>query len=110
MGDRTLVCRDCGQEFVFTEGEQAFYMERGFSEPQRCSACRSKRKQERLGGGGGYGDSYGGGGGYGAPRQMYPAVCSGCGMETEVPFQPRNDKPVYCRECFQQQRASQPRY
>ncbi len=60
------------------------------------------------GGGGGYGgggSSYGGGGGdrgySSGPRQMYPAVCSSCGKDTEVPFQPRNDKPVYCRECFQ---------
>ena len=107
MGDRTLTCRDCGQAFVFTEGEQAFYLERGFSEPQRCQACRAARKQQRNQsdsgyGGGGY--SGGGGGGYGAPRQMYAAVCSECGRETEVPFMPRSDKPVYCRECFQNHR------
>ena len=40
---------------------------------------------------------------------MYPAVCSNCGKETEVPFQPRTDKPVYCRECFQDRRAAAPR-
>ena len=123
--DRTVTCRDCGQEFTFTAGEQAFYQERGFSEPQRCPDCRAARKAQRSasgydsggsggsyssGGGGSYG-SRGGGGGYSSgPRQMYPAVCSSCGKETEVPFQPRNDKPVYCRECFQQQRAGSPRY
>jgi len=137
MSDRTLTCRDCGQEYTFTAGEQAFYQERGFSEPTRCKACRDKRKMERnssgydsygsggsYGGGGssysGGGSSYsggggsysgsGGGGGYGAPRQMYPAVCSSCGKETEVPFEPRTDKPVYCRECFQSRRVTQPRY
>ncbi|MBA2521341.1 MAG: zinc-ribbon domain containing protein [Chloroflexota bacterium] len=138
MSDRTLTCRDCGQAFTFTAGEQAFYQERGFSEPQRCQNCRSQRKAQRAssgydsgssygdsggysGGGGGYsaGSSYGNGGGYGGgggggysagPRQMYPAVCSNCGKETEVPFQPRTDKPVYCRECFQSRRASTPRY
>jgi CxxC-x17-CxxC domain-containing protein len=41
---------------------------------------------------------------------MYPAVCSQCGKETEVPFQPRLDKPVYCRECFQDRRAAAPSY
>jgi CxxC-x17-CxxC domain-containing protein len=121
--DRTITCRDCGQPFVFTAGEQAFYQERGFSEPQRCPACRAERKAQRntgAGGGGGY-DNYGSGGGgggsYGAsrgyssgPRQMYPAVCSQCGKETEVPFEPRNDKPVYCRECFQDRRSSAPSY
>jgi CxxC-x17-CxxC domain-containing protein len=132
MSDRTLTCRDCGQEFTFTAGEQAFYQERGFSEPQRCQSCRSARKAQRTasgydsGGGGGYdrGDSYGGGGGgygggnYGGggggyssgPRQMFPATCSACGKATEVPFQPRSDKPVYCRECFQERRESTPRY
>jgi CxxC-x17-CxxC domain-containing protein len=133
MSDRTLTCRDCGQAFTFTAGEQAFYQERGFSEPQRCPACRAARKAQRGGGGyesGGYGggggsyggssygnggsygggSSYGGGGGYSSgPRQMYPAVCSNCGKETEVPFQPRTDKPVYCRECFQDRRAAAPR-
>lgn len=122
--DRTITCRDCGQPFVFTAGEQAFYQERGFSEPQRCPGCRAERKAQRntAGGGGGggydnYGSGGGGGGGYGAsrgyssgPRQMYPAVCSQCGKETEVPFEPRNDKPVYCRECFQDRRSSAPSY
>jgi CxxC-x17-CxxC domain-containing protein len=41
---------------------------------------------------------------------MYPAICSSCGRSTEVPFLPRNEKPVYCRECFQEQRGNQPRY
>jgi len=48
MEDKTLVCQDCGQEFVFTAGEQAFYKEKGFdNEPKRCKACREKRKNER---------------------------------------------------------------
>jgi CxxC-x17-CxxC domain-containing protein len=121
MSDRTLTCRDCGRNFVFTAGEQAFYAERGYTEPQRCPECRAARKAERNAGGGyggGYGDggsrgSYGrgGGGGYSSgPRQMYPAVCSNCGKETEVPFQPSGDKPVYCRECFEQRRPARPRY
>ena len=128
MSDRTLTCRDCGQAFTFTAGEQAFYQERGFSEPQRCPACRAARKQQRQsqgfdsgGGYGGYGgdSGYGGGGGYGGgygggrssgPRQMYPATCSECGRATEVPFEPRSDKPVYCRECFQAHRPQTPRY
>ena len=144
MSDRTVTCRDCGDAFVFTAGEQAFYTERGFSEPQRCPTCRAARKSQRnggdsygsAGGGGGGGSSYGGGGSFGgssygggyssgnsgggysggsssgysnAPRQMFAAVCSGCGKETEVPFQPRMDRPVYCRDCFQERRASSPR-
>jgi CxxC-x17-CxxC domain-containing protein len=124
MSDKTLTCRDCGQPFVFTAGEQAFYQERGFSEPQRCPTCRARRKAERASSGydaGGYGGGYSGGGyggggyasggGYSSgPRQMYPAVCSNCGKQTEVPFQPRSDKPVYCRECFQSRREATQRY
>nr|WP_245301330.1 MULTISPECIES: zinc-ribbon domain-containing protein [Thermoanaerobacterium] len=47
VADKTLVCKDCGKEFVFTEGEQAFYKEKGFeNEPQRCPECRKARKQQ----------------------------------------------------------------
>src|SRR5215207_10258642 len=121
--DRTVTCRDCDQAFVFTAGEQAFYQERGFSEPQRCPGCRQARKAQRNAGGdsyssgggygGGGGGSYGGGGGGGyssGPRTMYPTVCSACGKETEVPFEPRSDKPVYCRECFQDRRPANTGY
>jgi len=34
------------------------------------------------------------------PREMHKAVCSECGKECEVPFQPTEGKPVFCRECF----------
>lgn len=100
MADKVLTCRDCGQEFVFTQSEQDFYAEKGFTnEPSRCPSCRAARKASR--GDGGYG---GGGSGRGGFRQMYPAVCSRCGKETEVPFQPTSGKPVYCSECFQSER------
>ena len=57
--DKTLVCKDCGKEFVWTAGEQEFYASRGFeNQPQRC------------------------------------------GKASKVPFQPREDRPVYCSECF----------
>ena len=43
--DKTLVCKECGNEFVFTAGEQEFYAEKGFqNEPQRCKSCRDARK------------------------------------------------------------------
>ncbi|ADL52572.1 zinc-ribbon domain-containing protein [Clostridium cellulovorans] len=52
MADKTIVCKDCGKEFVFTEGEQAFYKEKGFeNEPQRCPDCRRARKQNSNRGG-----------------------------------------------------------
>jgi CxxC-x17-CxxC domain-containing protein len=119
--DKTLQCRDCGQDFVFTAGEQEYYAQKGFTnEPRRCPSCRQARKAQQGGGGyssgGGYGggSSYGGGNSYGgggggyerAPRQMFDAVCSNCGKETQVPFQPRGDKPVYCSDCFAERRQS----
>jgi DNA-directed RNA polymerase subunit RPC12/RpoP len=48
MADKTIICKDCGSEFVFTEGEQAFYKEKGFeNDPVRCPACRRNKKQQR---------------------------------------------------------------
>ncbi len=133
MADKTLTCSDCGMEFAFTEREQAFYAEKGFSEPRRCASCRASRKQARSGGGdtayggasyssGGYDSGYGGGGGYSAggydagsgggygnrssgPREMFAATCSSCGREAKVPFRPTNGKPVYCSDCFRTQRG-----
>ena len=102
-GDTTLTCRDCGQAFTFTSGEQDFYAARGYSEPGRCPDCRAARKAERNAGGGGGYSSYGsGGGGSRGPREMFSATCSSCGKEAQVPFQPSGDKPVYCSDCFQQ--------
>ena len=48
MPDKTLVCMDCGKDFVFTEGEQEFYQQKGFdNEPKRCPDCRKAKKQQR---------------------------------------------------------------
>ena len=111
--DKTLACRDCGQNFVFTVGEQEFFASRGFTnEPSRCPECRAARKAGRDSGGyssGGGGYSSGGysSGGYDrGRREMYSVTCSSCGNEARVPFQPRGDKPVYCSDCFANQRGS----
>ncbi len=76
--DKTLVCKECGNEFVFTAGEQEFYAERGFqNEPQRCKACRDARKNSARG-----------------PREFFTATCARCGGEAKVPFEPKTDRPV----------------
>jgi len=94
--DKILTCRDCGREFVFSVSEQEFFAEKGFTNlPGRCPECRSARKQNDRGRGG-YGRQ---------EREMFPAVCAACGRETQVPFQPRGDRPVYCRDCFTQNRG-----
>ena len=111
LNDKTLTCRDCGQNFVFTGGEQEFYQSRGLTnEPGRCPDCRQARKSQRQSGGydsGGYSSGgYSSGGGYGrGERQMYSATCAQCGQEALVPFEPRTDKPIYCNNCFQGQRG-----
>jgi len=93
--DKTLRCRECGQEFVFSAGEQEFYQQKGLlNEPGRCPACRSRRRQAASGAMGGER----------APREMHTIVCAECGAEDQVPFLPRNDKPVYCRNCFERVR------
>ena len=106
MPDKTLTCRDCGTSFVFTQSEQDFYAQKGFTnEPSRCPDCRAARKAQRGDTGG-----YSGGGssrmGAGGRREMFPAVCSRCGKDTQVPFQPTTGKPVYCSDCFQLERGS----
>lgn len=98
--DKTLNCKDCGRDFIFTVSEQEFYAEKGFTnEPGRCPECRAARKAQNR-------NNRGGGGYDRGPRQMHEAICSECGRETTVPFKPSGDKPVYCRECFQQRRNS----
>lgn len=102
--DKTLTCQDCGQSFTFSADDQQYHAEKGYSnEPKRCPNCRQARRGDR---GGGYG---GGGGGYGGRREMFPAVCANCGKDTQVPFQPRGDKPVYCSDCFSKQPSSSSR-
>jgi CxxC-x17-CxxC domain-containing protein len=98
--DKTLTCQDCGQSFTFSADDQEYFATKGYSEPKRCPSCRAARKAERGGGGGG-----GGGGGYRAPREMHQVICAECGQETEVPFAPRGDRPVYCSSCFSKRSA-----
>ncbi len=108
MADQVITCSDCGQDFVFTESEQAFYADRGFTTPRRCAACRAAKKAARGDSGGGSyggGSSYGSGGGYGGggsrgPREMFTATCSTGGNVASVPFRPSGAKPVYCSDCF----------
>ncbi|SEO85188.1 zinc-ribbon domain containing protein [Propionispora vibrioides] len=87
--DKTLTCRECGAQFVFTASEQEFFAEKGFTnEPGRCPACRARRRQERSSN-------------ISRPqRQLFDAICAECGAKTQVPFRPTGDHPVYCRDCF----------
>jgi len=92
--DKSLQCSDCGSTFTFSAEEQEFFQTKGFTnEPKRCPPCRQTRKNDR------YSNT-----GY-SQRQMYPVVCARCGQETEVPFEPRDGRPVYCRDCYNKSRT-----
>lgn len=98
LQDQNLVCRDCGKNFVWTASEQEFYQSKGFDNaPVRCPDCRQARKMQRGGGN----DRYSQG-----PRQSFEITCAKCGRKDTVPFEPRGDKPVLCRDCFRQQKGA----
>ncbi len=93
--DKTLVCRDCNGQFAFSASEQEFYQQKGLeNEPRRCPSCRSARRRAnntrpvRT-----------------SSRPAFEAVCADCGASTQVPFQPREDRPVYCNACFAQHKG-----
>ena len=102
FADMTLHCKECGEEFIWTEGEQRFYASKGLvNQPARCWNCRTNRRQalstegeptETLS----------------RQRVAYPVVCAQCGRTTTVPFVPRGDRPVFCSSCFAQARATSP--
>ncbi|MDD4876719.1 MAG: zinc-ribbon domain containing protein [Dehalococcoidales bacterium] len=97
--DKSIQCSDCGREFTHSVEDQEYYQSKGYTnEPRRCPDCRQSRKAERNGRSSNR--SSNSGFGYSAKRQMYPAVCAQCGKETEIPFQPREDRPVYCSDCY----------
>jgi CxxC-x17-CxxC domain-containing protein len=88
--DKSITCSDCGTSFTFSASEQEFFASKGYTnEPKRCPGCREARKVNRPGNNS-----------YNAQRQMFPVTCSECGKETEVPFEPRDDRPVYCGDCY----------
>ena len=94
--DKSIQCSDCGATFTFSAEDQEFFQSKGYTnEPKRCPECRQARKSERNSNSS-----------YGAPRQMFPATCAECGKSTEVPFQPRGDRPVYCSDCYRKVRPN----
>ncbi len=89
--DETLVCKECGNEFVFTAGEKRFYAQKGFqNKPKSCKPCRDAKKNAGR-----------------APREYFTTVCADCGGEAKVTFQPSSDRPVYCSACFEARKKAQ---
>ena len=105
--EKSLQCADCGATFTFSGEEQEFFATKGYTnEPKRCPNCRQARKTTRNGSQGGYSGSSSGGYRSSTSRQMFPATCAQCGKATEVPFEPRGDRPVYCSQCYNKTRVT----
>jgi len=95
--EKSIKCSDCGSTFTFSASEQELFAQRGYTnDPKRCPLCRAARKTQ--------GNSFSG---YSQPsRQMFPAVCAECGKGTELPFEPREGRPVYCSNCYSKVRST----
>ncbi len=118
FADKELVCKDCGEKFIYSARQQEHHAELGLrNEPKRCPVCRQSarmRKEDRMVMGGGFrprprpgAPAPGPGGPPGrfagpppGPRETFIATCAQCGKQTDLPFKPRGDRPVYCRACF----------
>lgn len=91
MQDKSMTCNDCGKQFTWTAGEQQFYQDKGFTNPpSRCPDCRQAKKAAMSGGG----------------RRDFPITCANCGKQDTVPFEPKGDSPVLCRDCFKAKRPA----
>lgn len=99
FADKTLTCSDCGATFTFSTADQEFHASRGYTnEPKRCPSCRDSRKSQRQG--------FSISGGPRPRREMFTVVCAECGNTTQVPFEPRDGRPVYCSDCYNKTRQS----
>ena len=89
--DRTLTCVECGQEFLFSAGEQKFFALKNLvNDPRRCKNCKIQRgARDGLSMEGGF------------VKHETLATCSQCGKQTTLPFRPTQGRPVFCRDCFQ---------
>jgi CxxC-x17-CxxC domain-containing protein len=120
FADKPLKCKDCNEDFIFTAKQQEHHAKLGlYNEPKRCMICRQvarmrnddrrggPRPPRRFGPPGAPGDGPprpGGPGGFrDGPREVFIATCAACGKQTDLPFKPRGDRPVYCRDCFRKQ-------
>ena len=108
LQNKSIQCSDCGTTFTFSAEEQEQFVSRGYTnDPKRCPSCRQERKTRQYGNNGNSSNSYGNDSyGYKPRREMFPAVCAECRKDTQVPFQPRQDRPVYCSDCYNKVRLS----
>jgi len=97
--DKSIQCFDCEATFTFSVEEQEQFVSKGYANnPKRCPLCRQERKARQYR----KDNSYN----YKPRREMFPVICTECGKANQVPFQPREDQPVYCRDCYNKVRLS----
>ena len=114
-----IICQQCDEPFDYSDAEREFRQLRGLARPQLCPECRQRDRSRRNGdlvnlymrtesfdpflvGDGMQATSNRPGRDV---RTMYDAVCASCGEPTRVPFYPRGDRPVYCKDCFNARRG-----
>ena len=83
--DKELVCKSCGQTWVWEAEEQRFFAEKGFLNEPRCTACRQASRYNRP------------------PRQTYPITCEKCGASADV----LHPDMKLCRTCYKQSKQSE---
>jgi len=94
--DKYVQCSDCGETFTFSVVEQEYFQSRNYTkDPKRCLPCRKKRQSQSTGNVA-----------HTSNRPMFPVTCAQCGEDTEVPFEPREGRPVYCSDCYKTVRVA----
>jgi CxxC-x17-CxxC domain-containing protein len=98
LQEKSVNCFDCGVAFTFSVEEQQDYQAKGHLHiPKRCPSCRQSRKVRQS-----QSSSYSNRQpGFRPEYRLFPATCAQCGQSTQVPFEPKDGRPVYCRNCFQ---------
>ncbi|MBX3283674.1 MAG: zinc-ribbon domain containing protein [Acidobacteria bacterium] len=93
LPDKSILCIDCNQEFVWTTGERTFFQQKGLTNPpKRCKPCK-KAKNDRV--------EAALSAANGQRQKVTVSVeCAACGRATTVPFYPSQGRPVLCRDCF----------
>ena len=103
LQEKSIVCFDCGASFTFSVEEQEAFQAKGYTNsPKRCPACRQTRKERQLKSGN-YKNIQPG---FRSERKLYPATCAQCGKATQVPFEPKEGRPVFCRDCYNTAKVS----
>lgn len=90
--DKLIQCSTCGATFTFSAEKQEFFKNWGiYGEPKQCSSCRNGVKSTRHSSGSHSGVT---------SHRAYQAICADCGKKTNLPFEPRSGRRVYCGDCY----------